>query len=171
NAMAGPVYHREFFKSDTRYPEYYDGKLFIYDWIRGWIRAVTLLPNGDFDKMEPIMEGAKFNNPIDMEVGKDGRLYVLEYGSGWFSKNVDAGIARLDYNGGNLPPEVGEIQVRQRNGKVPFTMQVSVSATDYEGDQLTYIWKVGETTIETNEPSPSHTLNELGEYTVSVTVE
>lgn len=171
NAMAGPVYHREFFKSDTRYPEYYDGKLFIYDWIRGWIRAVTLLPNGDFDKMEPFMEGAKFNNPIDMEVGKDGRLYVLEYGSGWFSKNEDAGIARLDYNGGNLPPEVGEIQVRQRNGKVPFTVQVSVSATDYEGDQLTYIWKVGETTIETNEPSLSHTLNELGEYTVSVTVE
>lgn len=171
NAMAGPVYYATFFPKETRYPEYYDGKLFIYDWIRGWIRAVTLLPNGDFDKMEPFMEGAKFNNPIDMEVGRDGRLYVLEYGSGWFSKNDDAGIARLDYNGGNLPPQVGAIDVEQLTGGVPFTVNATVAATDYEGDQLTYIWKIGETTHETKKPELTYTLNEVGEYAISVTVE
>ncbi|HEY0434431.1 MAG TPA: PQQ-dependent sugar dehydrogenase, partial [Chitinophagaceae bacterium] len=104
NAMAGPVYYTDMFPKETRYPDYYNGKLFTYDWIRGWIKPVTMQKNGDFDKMEPFMQNTKFNNPIDMEVGPDGRLYVLEYGSGWFSKNPDAGLYRIDYNGGNRAP-------------------------------------------------------------------
>lgn len=171
NAMAGPVYYEDLFPRETRYPTYYDGKLFIYDWIRGWIRAVTLLPNGDFDKMEPFMEGVKFNNPIDMEVGKDGRLYVLEYGSGWFSQNEDAGIARIDYTAGNLPPQVGDIELEQTNGEVPFTVQATVTATDYENDALTYTWKIGEVTQRTKEPVLTYTLDQVGEYEISVTVE
>jgi glucose/arabinose dehydrogenase/cytochrome c551/c552 len=98
NAMAGPIYYTDLFPKETRYPDYYDGKLIVYDWIRGWIKAVTMLPNGDFDKMEPFMAGTKFNSPIDMEVGPDGKFYILEYGSGWFSKNPDAAISRIDYN-------------------------------------------------------------------------
>ena len=97
NAMAGPVYYPELYPKETRYPEYYDGKLLIYDWIRGWVKAVTMQPNGDFDKMEPFIANIKLASPIDMEVGPDGRIYVLEYGSGWFSKNPDAGLARIDY--------------------------------------------------------------------------
>lgn len=97
NAMAGPIYYTDMFPQETRYPDYYNGKLFVYDWIRGWFKAVTMLPNGDFDKMEPFMGGVKFNSPIDMEVGPDGKFYVLEYGSGWFSKNPDAGISRIDF--------------------------------------------------------------------------
>src|SRR5690606_7034855 len=49
NAMAGPVYYTDLFPKSTRYPDYYDGKLIIYDWIRGWVKAVTMLPNGDFE--------------------------------------------------------------------------------------------------------------------------
>ena len=170
NAMAGPVYYSDMFPKETRYPDYYDGKLFIYDWIRGWIKAVTMLPNGDFDKMEPFIEGASFANPIDMEVGKDGRLYVLEYGKGWFAKNKDAGIARIDYIAGNLPPQVGEIQLEKMNGDTPFTIQATVEATDYENDRLTYTWKIGEVTQETTEPSFTYTLEQSGDYPLSVTV-
>ena len=32
-----------------------------------------------------------------MEVGPDGKFYLLEYGTGWFSKNPDAGLSRIDY--------------------------------------------------------------------------
>ncbi|MEX1121975.1 MAG: ThuA domain-containing protein, partial [Balneolales bacterium] len=53
NAMAGPVYYTDLYPEETRLPGYYDGKLFIYDWIRNWVKVVTLQPNGDFDKMEP----------------------------------------------------------------------------------------------------------------------
>lgn len=170
NAMAGPVYHVDMFPKATRYPDYYDGKLIIYEWIRGWVKAVTMLPNGDFDKMEPFMDGEKFANPIDMEVGKDGRLYVLEYGSGWFSKNEDAGIVRIDYISGNLPPQVGEISVQKSNGKVPFTVEATVEATDYEHDKLTYTWDIGGVIQKTNEPRLTYTLEQTGEYPISVTV-
>lgn len=102
NALAGPVYYPELYPKENRYPDYYAGKLFIYDWMRNWIKAVTMQPNGDFDKMEPFIGHAKFASPIDMEVGPDGRLYILEYGKGWFSQNPDAGISRIDYFGGEL---------------------------------------------------------------------
>src|SRR5690606_6325932 len=121
NAMAGPVYYTDMFPKETRLPDYYNGKLLIYDWIRGWIKAVTLFPNGDYSKMEPFFPQLKVNSLIDMEVGPDGRLYLLEYGSGWFSKNPDSGLARIDFNGGNRPPkilafdvEIGRASCRER---------------------------------------------------------
>jgi cytochrome c len=35
-----------------------------------------------------------------MELGPDNKLYVLEYGKGWFAKNPDAALVRIDYNNG-----------------------------------------------------------------------
>lgn len=96
-AMAGPVYYSELYPKETRYPSYYDGKFFFYEWMRGFIKAVSMKPNGDFEKMEPFMSKTKFNSAIDIEVGPDGRFYVLEYGTGWFSKNTDAGLVRIDF--------------------------------------------------------------------------
>ena len=100
-AMAGPVYHYDMFAKsrDTALPKYYDGKLFIYDWIRHWIYAVTLRPNGDYDAMEHFAPRDSLSAPIDMELGPDGRLYVLEYGKAWFAKNPDAGLSRIDFKG------------------------------------------------------------------------
>jgi glucose/arabinose dehydrogenase len=96
-AMAGPVFYADLYPAETRFPDYYDKKVFIYDWMRNWIMAVTLQSNGDFYKMEPFMPGTKFAAPIDMELGPDGRLYILEYGTGWFHKNKDAGLSRIDF--------------------------------------------------------------------------
>ena len=96
-AMAGPVYYSDLYPAETRLPDYYNGKLFIYEWMRNWIMAVTLKPNGDFLKMEPFMAKTKFAAPIDMELGPDGKLYILEYGTGWFHKNKDSGLSRIDF--------------------------------------------------------------------------
>jgi len=170
NAMAGPVYYAEDYPKETRLPDYYNGKLFVYDWIRGWIKAVTMLPDGDFDKMIPFMEGTKFNSPIDMEMGPDGRLYVLEYGTGWFSKNPDAGLVRIDYLAGNRPPKLGPVAVDKTSGALPFSFTASVEATDPEKDELKYIWIIGDQKIETKEPKLTHTINKAGDYRVSVEV-
>jgi hypothetical protein len=86
--MAGPIYYEENYPEKTRLPHYYNNKLFIYDWIRGWVKAVTMLPNGDFDKMEPVMSQIKLNSPIDMEMGPDGQIYILEYGTGCSAKTL-----------------------------------------------------------------------------------
>jgi cytochrome c len=171
NAMAGPVYYTDLLPKESRYPEYYNNKLFIYDWIRGWFKAVTMLPNGDFDKMEPFMENTRFNSVIDMELGPDGKFYMLEYGSGWFSKNADAGLARIDFNGGNRAPKVTAIAVDKRSGILPFKVVATVEAKDPEKDKMTYSWHLGNgETKETTEPRLEYSYDKAGEYDLSVTV-
>ena len=143
-AMAGPVYYADDYPKATRLPDYYNGKLFIYDWIRGWIMAVTMDKNGNLLNIEPFMKHTDFHSPIDMRLGPDGRLYVLEYGTGWFTKNPDAGLIRIDYNAGNRPPVVGNIKASKMAGSLPFKVHLSVQGTyDPDGDPLTYIWNLG----------------------------
>src|SRR5438067_8867821 len=85
-AMAGPVYHRDDFANATRaFPAYYDGKLLIYEWMRGWIMAVTMDANGGLASMERFMPSTKFNDAIDMELGANRDLYLLECGTTWFA--------------------------------------------------------------------------------------
>ncbi|RAJ10736.1 glucose/arabinose dehydrogenase [Chitinophaga skermanii] len=170
NAEAGPVFYEEFYPKETRFPKYYEGKLFIYDWIRGWIMAVTMDKDGNFSKMERFMPNTRFNAPIDMEMGPDGRLYVLEYGNGWFSKNPDAGLARIDFNGGNRAPKAS-INVDKLTGSLPFKVKITAEASDPDKDKLTYIWYFGNgMKKETTENSVEYTYTQPGEYPVAVEV-
>jgi cytochrome c len=171
NAMAGPVYYTDMFPKSSRYPDYYNNKLFIYDWIRGWIKVITMRENGDFDKMEPFIEHTNFSNPIDMEVGPDGKLYVLEYGSGWFLKNPDAGLSRIDYNSGNRVPEIASVNVNKLSGNLPLTVIATVEAKDPEKDKLTYLWNFGNgVKKQTDVPKAEYTYTMPGEYAISVEV-
>ncbi|MCF3108197.1 ThuA domain-containing protein [Niabella sp. CC-SYL272] len=171
NAMAGPVYYTDLFPKETRLPDYYNGKLIIYDWIRGWMKAVTMLPNGDFDKMEPFASAVKVNSLIDMEVGPDGQLYLLEYGSGWFSKNPDAGLARIHYNSGNRAPAIQSVKVDKTTGVLPFTVKIAVAAKDPDNDNVTYTWTLGDgTRKETHAPELSYTYTKAGDFKITVEV-
>lgn len=171
NAMAGPVYYTDMFPKETRLPDYYNGKLLIYDWMRGWIKAVTMLPNGDFDKMEPFFGNIKLNNCIDMEVGPDGKIYLLEYGTGWFQKNPDAGLSRIDYTSGNRAPKITAIKVDKTTGSIPFNIKATVVAKDPENDKLGYIWNLGNgTKKETSTPELNFNYATAGDYKLSVTV-
>jgi cytochrome c len=170
-AMAGPVYHSEDFKTPGALPAYYDNKLFIYDFIRGWIKAVTMDAQGNYVSMEPFMKDAKFNSMIDMELGPDGKLYVLEYGSGWFKKNGDAGLARIDYNSGNRAPEIAAITADKTYGALPTKVTLSVKATDPEGDKMTYTWNFGNGIKKlTTQPRVTYTYPKAGTFNATVTV-
>jgi len=169
-AMAGPVYYTSMFPEKTRLPDYYNGKLFIYDWIRGWIKAVTMLPNGDFDKMEPFMEHIQLHNCSDMEVGPDGKLYLLEYGTGWFQDNPDAGLSVIDYNGGNRAPEIQAIHIDKTSGVLPFHIKATVDAKDPDKDKLSYVWNLGSQKRTTTSPELDYTFNTAGDYAISVEV-
>lgn len=98
-AMAGPVYHyNEGIGSNLKLPSYYDGGVFIYDWIRNWIMVVRTDSTGKYTGMEPFMPSTNFDKIIDMELGLDGALYVLEYGKNWYSPNSNARLSRLEYH-------------------------------------------------------------------------
>jgi cytochrome c len=169
-AMAGPVYYADLYNSPYKYPDYYTGKLFVYEWMRNWIKVVTMNEEGDFMRMEPFIPHATFNAPMDMEVGPDGRFYLVEYGKGWFAKNDDAALVRIDYISGNRPPKVGAIMVEKTSGLLPFHIRASVEATDPENDRLQYIWHVGDQKHVTRDGILDFPVARYGDYPVSVEV-
>ncbi|MCF6403081.1 ThuA domain-containing protein [Chitinophaga filiformis] len=143
SAMAGPVFYSDDFKKAARaFPKYYDGKLLIYEWMRGWIMAVTLDKEGNYVSMERFMPSYKFSNPMDMEFADNGDLYMLEYGSGWFSANDDARLIRIEYNGGNRKPLI-QMLTDKSGGAIPLQINLSANGTtDPDGDTLKYLWKI-----------------------------
>ncbi len=171
NAMAGPVYYSDLYDGKNNLPSYYDGKVIVYDWIRGWMKAVTFFKDGNFNKMEPFASDIQVNSLIDMEVGPDGKIYLLEYGKGWFSKNPDAALSYISFNGGNRAPIINNFEVDKTSGKTPLVVSAKVDAMDREDDVLTYEWNLGNGVVKkTTEPQISFTYDEVGDYKVSVVV-
>lgn len=175
SAMAGPVYYADQFKNAKRaFPAYYDKKLFIYEWMRDWIIAVTLSPKGDYVKMERFLPNLKLEHPIDMAFGPNGDLYVLEYGQGWFMGNPESKLVRIEYNSGNRKPVV-VASVDKKAGAVPFQARFSSAETeDFDKDTLQYQWKITSASsaapVVLNEPNPTYTFKKKGTYKVSLTV-
>jgi cytochrome c len=174
NAMAGPVFYSDEFKNASgAFPKYYNGKLLTYDWMRGWIMAVTMNEKGDYASMERFMPSYKFSNPMDMEFAENGDLYMLEYGSGWFSANDDARLIRIEYNAGNRKPQL-QMTANKQGGAVPFNLQLSSKGTvDADGDVLKYAWKISskdgfEKLINTADANL--TLTKKGIYKATLTV-
>ncbi len=170
NAMAGPVYHMADYPGATRLPEAYDGKLFIYEWMRDMIKVVTMDSAGHYVDMAPFMASTTFSHPIDLEIGSDGRLYVLEYGEGWYTGNDDSGLYRIDYTEGNRPPKA-HLAADRTSGAVPLTVNFSAAGSDDpDGGELSYLWDLGGGVVqETNKPHLSYTFKAVGDYPVFLT--
>jgi cytochrome c len=175
NAMAGPVFYRsDFAGAERAWPAYYDKKLLIYEWMRGWIMAVTMNEKGDYVGMERVMPSHKFSNPMDMQFAPNGDLYMLEYGTGWFQGNDDARLIRIEYNAGNRKPVVAT-SADKKAGQAPLTVTFSAAGTmDYDNDVLTYTWTItpkngGKKQVLTGE-KPTFTFKKKGEYTATLVV-
>ncbi|NNF19739.1 MAG: PKD domain-containing protein, partial [Flavobacteriaceae bacterium] len=171
NAMAGPVYYSDIYKGKNALPDYYDGKVIIYEWMRGWMKAVSLFEDGSFKKMEPFAPNISLNNLIDMEVGPDGAIYLLEYGTGWFTSNDNSGLSYIAYNPGNLAPEISGLTLDRISGELPLKVRAEVDAQDGEDDDLTYTWDLGNgNQQQTTEPYLEYIYEKAGTYKVSVRV-
>jgi glucose/arabinose dehydrogenase len=98
--MAGPVYHFDpELNSSIKLPAYFDDTLFIYDWSRHWIKEVKLDASGNILKINPFAADVPLTRPMDMAVGPDGALYILEWGSGFGGNNADAQLVRIEFLG------------------------------------------------------------------------
>ena len=172
SAMAGPTYYKDDFKNAKRpFPEYYNGKTFLYEWMRDMILAVSFDEKGNMERFLPNMA---FSHPIDMAFGPNGDLYVLEYGTGWFLKNDDSRLVKIEFNAGNRKPNV-QVAASQKAGAVPLKVNLSSEGTkDFDGDALTYQWKIfnktGSQPTVLNEANPSFTFQKPGQYKAILTV-
>ncbi len=197
SAMAGEFYTFDPANPNPRkFPEYYDGGLFVFDWMRNWMRVLRFDENEDYLRSEAFMPTAgDFRRPIDLAFGKDGVMYALEYGSVYGADNVDARLVKIEYNPFNRAPEVsaylidslnyakaraiasttaeGQLFKRQRNtaGAIPLTVQMSGRGTDKDfGDRLTYSWFINGEKLDTKAPMLKHTFTQAGEYKVVLQV-
>ncbi len=175
-SVGGPIYHRSNFAEDAKrpYPGYYEGKWLAADLSRGWIMAITMNDNGDYQSMERFLPSYQPVEPIDIKFGPDGDLYVLEYGSNWFRKSDNARLVRIEFNSGNRTPVV-QASASASGGAVPFKVALSSAGTiDYDGDSLKYEWKVtpaaGGAEQTFTDPNPNVTLTQPGVYNAVLTV-
>ena len=165
NAMAGPIYYSKDFKNQKdAFPDYFDGKVIIYDWMRNWIRLLTLDANGKIMDIEPFMDGTTFNNIMDMSFGPDGKLYMLEYGTKWFGENMDARLVRIDYNRDNRAP-VAKLKASKISGSVPLAVNFSAAETkDPDGDNVSYELVIGENIQTSSNGEFNFTFEKPGVY-------
>ncbi len=119
-AMAGPVYHFDpAVDSSVKLPEYLDGALIIYEWSRNKFWEVQMDDDGQILKINQIFVGLSFVRPIEAELGPDGALYVIEWGTNFGGGNANAKLVRIEFTG-NLPTLLGD-----------YNGDHSVNAADY----------------------------------------
>lgn len=165
NAMAGPVYYSEKYKDkENAFPSYLDGKLIMFDWMRNWVRLVSMDKEGDITDIEPFLANLSFNNISDMEFGPDGKLYTLEYGTQWFSQNMDARLSMIDFNKGNRSPDA-VLVANVLKGAVPLTVNLSgKNSTDPDGDKITFELQLSGQTTASETGEFSRTFDKPGIY-------
>ena len=64
-------------------PEYYDGSLFILEWTRNWVKEIRNNEEGDLFQINPFFQSEPLIRPIDMQIGPDGAMYIIEWGTGF----------------------------------------------------------------------------------------
>ncbi|WP_211589869.1 PQQ-dependent sugar dehydrogenase [Microbispora sp. H11081] len=180
--MGGPVYHYDADNpSPIKFPAYWDKKFFFAEFSQDYLAAFTVTgSDGPVTKLEHFLPNAELtkmampitDNPIDIEFGPDGALYVLDYGDGFFRANPDSGLYRIDYSPGNKAPQA-KITVDKTSGSnAPLTVEFSgAKSTDAEPGALTYQWDFdGNGSFDATGVTATHTYTERGQYTARLRV-
>ncbi|WP_284251665.1 PQQ-dependent sugar dehydrogenase [Litorihabitans aurantiacus] len=188
--MGGPVFrYDETIENPGQLPEYWDGKAFMYEFSQDYVAAISLEGLGtdegvDWDgavtEIENFMpnEALETNNqptwsgPIDMEIGPDGAMYVLDYGKGFFRQNPEAGLYRVEWAPENKSPVAIATADPASSATAPVTVTFDGSQSyDPEGEELTYEWDFDrDGTFDAEGVSAQETFEQVGTYAVTLRV-
>jgi glucose/arabinose dehydrogenase len=173
-AMAGPVYRRDLLRPGPEaLPAYYDGVLFLYDWARDWIAEVRLDEKGEILDIARFLPGLELTRPMDLELGPEGCLYLIEWGTGFGGGNRDAQVSRLEYYPGGERPPRAEAAASVTSGPVPLPVSFSSegSAPQSGPHQVRLEWDLdGDGTTDSTEAHPTIVYREPGEYPAQLVV-
>ncbi|MFK8850301.1 PQQ-dependent sugar dehydrogenase [Streptomyces sp. Ac-502] len=164
--MAGPVYRYDAAStSQVKFPQAYDGNFFAGEFGRRWIKRIEQAADGTGRTINAFPW--KGTQVMDMAFGPDGALYVLDYGTGYFNGDENSALYRIENATGGHSP-VAEAKADRTSGQAPLRTKFTASATDADGDALTYTWDFGDGT-SANQQNPTHTYRKNGTYTATVT--
>ena len=140
-AMAGFIYHYSGgYRSPYKFPAYYDNKFFFFDWMRNTIYTFdAYAPKITNEILEQFLPSFQFKKPVKMDIGPDGNVYLLEFGSLWLGSN-DGTLSVLEYHQENMAPEA-KANIVSVSNQSPYEVKLSGAAsTDPENDSLKYVW-------------------------------
>ena len=167
--MGGPAYDpTPGNRSPFRFPNSYKGVPLFYEWSRDYIKEFRL--NGRrLADIQPFP--LTVDNPMDIEYGPDGALYVLEYGDGYFAENDDAQLTKINFVRGNHTP-IPKVAADKTSGRPPLTVQFSSAGTnDPNGDPISYAWDFeSDGTVDSREANPTHVYDKNGTYRANLRV-
>lgn len=105
NALVAGIYPDT---ENAAYPEYYKGKLIIGDFMRSWIKVVSLDEFDNVVKIEDLAPSVQFAGPLDMKITADGRLWVLEYGTQWWGSSAETKLSVIEFDADAVLPAYEE---------------------------------------------------------------
>ena len=168
--------------SATKFPPYYDGAFILGEFTQDTMREVRLDSQNRVFKINQVLNCGPApttavrpflcDNPMDMEFGPDGNLYLLTYGDGFFAINPDAAMERFEYVKGLRAP-VAVVSATPTNGPAPLTVAFSSAGSgDADpGDSIRFEWDFdGNGTVDSVDPNPTFTYTTIGQYTAKLSV-
>ena len=168
--LAGPRYYFDpSIANPKKLPSVFHEAFFYYDFNKSKVWVVKMDSDGNFLSSEQlagnIITGAGF---IDLKIGPDGQLYILEYGTGCCATNAGGGkLVRVDYTGvdPNRVPQV-KASADKTSGSLPLTVNFSGEGTiDPDGDALVYEWDFQSNgTVDSNSKNASFTYTQKGTF-------
>jgi cytochrome c len=171
--MGGPAYRYDpNLSSSVKWPSYFDGVPIFYEWSRDALFAFVLDGDGKLGRIRPLVPDLELANPIDVEFGPDGALYMLEYGDGYYAENPEAQLSRIDFVRGNFTPVPVVSPDITYAADAPFTVQLSSEGTaDPDGDAISLFWDFDQDgVVDSTEPNPSVTFDQVGSFGPSLRV-
>ncbi|SDI13918.1 carbohydrate-binding protein [Nonomuraea jiangxiensis] len=170
--MGGPVYrYNAALASDVKFPQAMDGKVFLGEFGRRWIKTATVTAAGGVGTIEsfPAFTGTQV---MDLEFGPDGALYVLDYGTGWFGGDANSAVYRIEYNDGTGQAPIAVANANPKTGNAPLAVQFSsAGTTDPDGNPITYAWDFTTNgSTDSTAANPTFTYTSNGQFTATLTV-
>jgi cytochrome c len=100
-AMAGPMYRFDRkLESAIKFPPFYDGMVFFWDWTRKIYRMLSLDSTGKLKRIHRVPGINRPGHGISAQYGPgDGALYILEYFDGNFGTPKYSLLYRVEYTG------------------------------------------------------------------------
>lgn len=178
-AIGGPTYHYEAeLDSDVKLPPYYDDTVFVAEWVRNAIFEVKLDSQGRPSIINRFLPHTTFLRPIDLELGPDGSLYIMEWGSNYGGSgrndpNLDSGIYKINYVRSGERCPVARASATPTSGQPPLAVSFSSAGTfdPDPGQQIRYAWDfTSDGTVDSIEASPIHTFTTRADVVTRLTV-
>lgn len=140
--IAGAVYRPPAGAAFAR-PSRDRGGLLLTEWTRDLLLMAQVNARGELVALERLLPSATFRRPIDVEVGADGAIYVLEYGSSFWGDNADAALSRIEYSERGALSPVAEASATPLAGAAPLHVEFSAAGSRRAGSArrlVDYAW-------------------------------